>query len=128
MIDVSMALFFLNTGLMAGKVRRYHEGATPGLQEATMTASKSTGDAAKGRGKSNIRKKPPIKIGSQEWKEAVAAAAYYRAEARGFYGGSPEQDWLDAEAELRERLALDAGRPATAQLKPRSKKSGKVAR
>ena len=34
----------------------------------------------------------------------VATAAYYRAQARGFQHGSPEQDWLAAEAELKQQL------------------------
>ena len=33
--------------------------------------------------------------------EAVARLAYEYAEARGFVGGSPEEDWLRAEQELR---------------------------
>jgi hypothetical protein len=33
--------------------------------------------------------------------EAVARLAYSYAEARGFVGGSPEEDWLRAEQELR---------------------------
>ena len=33
--------------------------------------------------------------------EAVAILAYSYAEARGFVGGSPEEDWLRAEQELR---------------------------
>jgi hypothetical protein len=32
--------------------------------------------------------------------QRIAIAAYYRAERRGFVGGSPEQDWLEAEAEV----------------------------
>ncbi|MGH8632014.1 MAG: DUF2934 domain-containing protein [Burkholderiales bacterium] len=36
----------------------------------------------------------------------VATAAYYRAESRGFEGGSPEEDWYEAEARLRAQLAL----------------------
>jgi hypothetical protein len=39
-------------------------------------------------------------ITPQDWQQRVATAAYLRAEARGFIGGSPEQDWLEAEAEL----------------------------
>ncbi len=39
-------------------------------------------------------------IGSMEWRQKVATAAYLRAEARGFLGGSPEQDWFEAEAEM----------------------------
>jgi hypothetical protein len=35
------------------------------------------------------------------FQEAVARLAYSYAEARGFVGGSPEEDWLRAEQELR---------------------------
>lgn len=45
----------------------------------------------------------------QEWHEMVATAAYYRAEARGFDEGSPEDDWYEAEAELRSQLAREEG-------------------
>lgn len=36
--------------------------------------------------------------------EMIACAAYYRAEKRGFSGGSELEDWLQAEAEI-ERTA-----------------------
>lgn len=35
----------------------------------------------------------------------IAEAAYYIAERRGFRGGSPEDDWCQAEAEIDRRLA-----------------------
>jgi len=37
--------------------------------------------------------------------QQIACAAYYRAEARGFVPGKALADWLEAEAELGERLA-----------------------
>jgi hypothetical protein len=30
----------------------------------------------------------------------IAETAYYLAERRGFVGGNPEQDWLEAEAQI----------------------------
>ena len=54
--------------------------------------------------KTTTRKPAKPTIDSIEWRQTVAAAAYFRAEARGFIGGSPEQDWFDAEAELMARL------------------------
>lgn len=39
--------------------------------------------------------------GNGEWERRVAEAAYFLAERRGFKGGSPEQDWFEAERELR---------------------------
>jgi hypothetical protein len=48
---------------------------------------------------------PRVDFSGEEWYEMVATAAYFRAEARGFENGSPENDWFEAEAELREQLA-----------------------
>src|SRR6267378_2428791 len=98
----------------------------PGKAPPTAAADPSepgAGDTAAG----NAACKPP-EIGSQQWQEMVAAAAYYRAEARGFRGNSPEQDWLEAEAELLERLAPKSERHAPKKPKPMTKRSGKSTR
>lgn len=34
----------------------------------------------------------------------IAVIAYYRAEKRGFIGGDPAQDWVDAEAEVQQLI------------------------
>jgi hypothetical protein len=60
-------------------------------------------------------------IESGQWQEMVATAAYFRAEARGFRGGSPEQDWLEAESELKEKLRDHSDLPAGTTAKPRGK-------
>jgi hypothetical protein len=39
-----------------------------------------------------------------EWHALVSQAAYRRAEQRGFQNGTPEQDWLEAEEELRRQM------------------------
>lgn len=36
----------------------------------------------------------------EDRQEMIAIAAYYRAERRGFDGGDPTLDWLEAEAEI----------------------------
>ena len=48
---------------------------------------------------------PREEFNDEEWHDMVATAAYYLAEARGFEGGSPDEDWYEAEAQLREQLA-----------------------
>ncbi|MGQ0579808.1 MAG: DUF2934 domain-containing protein [Betaproteobacteria bacterium] len=48
---------------------------------------------------------PRNEFSDEEWQDMVATAAYYRAQARGFDEGSPEDDWYEAEAELRAQLA-----------------------
>ncbi len=44
--------------------------------------------------------KPRQAITPEERQRLIAQAAYLRAESRGFTGGSPEQDWLEAEIEI----------------------------
>lgn len=57
---------------------------------------------------------PRDQFGDEEWRDMVATAAYYRAEARGFTGGVVEDDWYEAEAELRSRLSSDENARADA--------------
>ena len=52
---------------------------------------------------------PRSEFSDEEWQEMVATAAYYRAQTRGFDEGSPEDDWYEAEAELRAQLARAEG-------------------
>jgi hypothetical protein len=42
----------------------------------------------------------PPTLTTEERYNWIAEAAYLRAAARGFAGGDPLQDWLDAEADL----------------------------
>ena len=64
----------------------------------TRAAGDSPGPPA---AKVSKAKKSRPEIAGDVWREMVATAAYYRAQARGFQHGSPEQDWLAAEAELK---------------------------
>lgn len=73
------------------------ETATP---KKTLTVTK--------KAKASPAPKLPA-AGSDAWREMVATAAYLRAEARGFIGGSSEQDWFEAEAEI---MASLVGKPA----------------
>ncbi|WP_211163555.1 DUF2934 domain-containing protein [Azoarcus taiwanensis] len=47
----------------------------------------------------------PTPVGDNERRRYVAEAAYYIAEQRGFVGGSAEEDWFAAEAEIERLLA-----------------------
>jgi hypothetical protein len=42
----------------------------------------------------------PVTLSPEERYRAIAEAAYYIAERRGFQGGDPAQDWREAEAEI----------------------------
>jgi hypothetical protein len=46
-----------------------------------------------------------IGMDEDERRRLIAEAAYYRALRRGFTNGSPESDWLEAEAEIVSLLA-----------------------
>jgi hypothetical protein len=41
---------------------------------------------------------------AEQRQHMIAETAYYYAEQRGFQGGDPSQDWLQAEAEIDRRL------------------------
>ena len=43
--------------------------------------------------------------GSRRRRHLIAVAAYLRAEQRQFQNGSPEEDWLQAEAEIDHQLS-----------------------
>jgi len=45
---------------------------------------------------------------AEERRHLIAQAAYFRAERRGFQGGCPIQDWLEAEREVSQRYAQPA--------------------
>jgi len=47
----------------------------------------------------------PAHIDPSELYNLIAAAAYYRSEKRGFAPGRELQDWLEAEAEIEQRLS-----------------------
>jgi len=44
------------------------------------------------------------KVSSTQRRQMIEEAAYFRAERRGFAGGNPKEDWLEAEAEVDARL------------------------
>lgn len=43
-------------------------------------------------------------VSPEERQRMIRDAAYYRAERRGFMGGDPHQDWVDAEYEIDQML------------------------
>jgi hypothetical protein len=44
------------------------------------------------------------KVSEDQRRQMIAEAAYFRAERRGFNGGDPATDWIEAEAEVDERV------------------------
>jgi hypothetical protein len=48
-------------------------------------------------------------VAPEERDRRVREAAYFRAERRGFVGGAPEQDWIEAEREIDRQIAEQSG-------------------
>ena len=54
--------------------------------------------------------------GHDSREKMIADAAYFRAEQRGFQGGDPLNDWLQAEAEVDARLRRSGGKDYVQEL------------
>lgn len=74
--------------------------------------SETPGGAAASTARPRIRKTPaeaaaPVAaaVPDELRRQWIAEAAYYLAERRGFCNGSPEADWLQAEADIDRMLA-----------------------
>jgi len=50
------------------------------------------------------RRKNPVNISVKQREKMIAEAAYYLAEQRGFDGGDPMADWLQAESQIEKLL------------------------
>ncbi|VFM95910.1 MAG: phasin family protein [Candidatus Kentron sp. G] len=61
-------------------------------------------DLAVGKAKGNVIKETVSPM--EHWK-MVAEAAYYRAQERGFIGGDPMGDWMEAEKEVNSKYTVD---------------------
>ena len=84
-----------------GSKRRLKRPATTRGATASPVIAKRELGASAGSGE------VPILVSADARHNLIAIAAYLRAERRGFQGGSPEQDWLEAEAEVDRALAGD---------------------
>jgi hypothetical protein len=92
--------------------RKHHAiYADPTGAAAAASSAKRRVSRAKGSVSSTSEISSPASAHSAEPvidREAVSLLAYSYWEARGFTGGSPEEDWLRAEREMRTALAASA--------------------
>ncbi|HEY7671653.1 MAG TPA: DUF2934 domain-containing protein [Gammaproteobacteria bacterium] len=63
-------------------------------------------------------------IDKKEREQRIAEAAYFRAERRGFIGGDPVADWIDAEQEIDAELCKQEQDRSLEELKSRLKAVG----
>lgn len=63
----------------------------------------TTGDATKAAGGASDAR---VELSDDELRGLIAETAYYKAEQRGFEPGYEQRDWLEAEAEVMDRLGM----------------------
>lgn len=89
----------------------------------TKTATEKKSKTAKTSAKTTTtkRKSPArksssatLEISAEQRQGMIAEVAYYKAEKRGFSGGSPVDDWLAAESEVDALLANNPSQQANA--------------
>ena len=89
----------------------------PEKKSATRKSGVSRKKSAPVSAVAGTRKKAPAakgtrsrkSISSEERSHLIAEKAYLRAERRGFRGGDPVEDWLEAEAEVDAMLMRPGG-------------------
>jgi hypothetical protein len=81
--------------------------ATTNRRKTPATASPTAQGTAPQSG-ADTTAAPAASISPVEFRHRVSEAAYYRAQQRGFAPGWEERDWLEAEAEIMQRLGLRA--------------------
>jgi hypothetical protein len=93
-------------GTQTGKARSSTRKSPPALTKPAMNKATAKPRSAAPRKKSAAGATASTSaLTPQDRQQLIATAAYLRAEARGFTGGSPEQDWFEAEAEIAARFA-----------------------
>lgn len=65
-----------------------------------MAGTRGTTGGRESKATRNEAKKVQRIVSAEERRRMIAEAAYYRAQARGFRGGDPRDDWSAAEAEI----------------------------
>jgi len=92
------------------------EGGTTALGQGRVAVERARGvpppGAPMARSIAQPRHEHRGTVTPEERHGMIAEAAYLKAERRGFRGGSPQQDWLEAEAEIDARLMRTQGRGA----------------
>lgn len=81
----------------------------PGKKHQPMQARMQAGTGGERRAKPGADHRA-AEIGPEIRQAMIAEAAYFRAQSRGFNGGDTVEDWLQAEAEVDDRLRDNRGR------------------
>lgn len=81
----------------------------PATRETTKSAGKTAAPRASqrstGKAAPAASSTPSRLVSAEEREKMIAQAAYLRAERRGFMGGDPVADWLEAEMEIDSMLS-----------------------
>jgi hypothetical protein len=81
-------------------------GSSKNLAEKASTGKSATGKASGSKAPAkSITVGTPTAITAEQRHKMICEEAYYRAERRGFSGGDPEADWVDAEVEIDRMLS-----------------------
>lgn len=75
-----------------------------GTKKSSKAAAPATTESSGNESRQSSQEAQATVITSEERYRLIAEAAYFRAESRGFQGGDPMTDWLEAEAEVNRML------------------------
>ncbi len=73
-------------------------------KKKAVQGKRKVGKASAARKRVSRREVAVTEVNPQQRLQMIREAAYFRAASRGFQGGSAEQDWLEAEAQIDRQL------------------------
>lgn len=91
----------------SGKTAKAVSKPDPGAKLTDISVKRTSARAAKPAARAGV-KKSAGPISTEQRRQLIAEAAYFRALSRGFAGGDQVADWLDAEREVDQSLGKAA--------------------
>src|SRR3954451_12403047 len=101
----SASLFLSSFGYILAQPQRKVTTMATQKERRAAPRKPAASPAPKREAKAGVQSKP---LSNEDLYKLIAETAYFKAKARGFTPGGEVQDWIEAEAEVRNRMRAGA--------------------
>jgi hypothetical protein len=103
-----------NTTVTEKKTKTVKSAKKPATKRKTTAVKTAAAKTTVAKSTRTKKKAAVINVSDEQRLSMIAEAAYFKAEKRGFIGGTPEEDWLAAESEVNALLSNNPSQQANA--------------